>query len=594
MKKGALKLRWAITTSTVGDKLVSGELGLRICSRFVVALLLSLAGMTHAGPDQIFSGGPIVTLDEKNTVAAALAVEDGRIVAVGALAPIMAMADSQTELVDLDGRALLPGFVDSHSHANFIGVQALSANVLPPPDGAGKDVAALQNLLRSYLAEEPRLLAETGWLIGFGYDDSQLAEQRHPTRDELDAVSTEIPILLIHQSGHLGVANTRGLEMAGVSADTPDPSGGVFRREADGKRPNGVAEEYAFFQLIFTALATVDSQLEEDMLIAGLDLMASFGYTTAQEGRAQASSMFAMQRVADAGKLKIDLVSYPDILVVGDPQPRQNYINRYRTGGVKLTIDGSPQGKTAWLSRPYHVPPEGQAGDYRGYAAVDKETVDANVARALMNGWQIMVHANGDAAIDAFIAAVDAVSSDALDPRSLRPVLIHGQTLRRDQVAELDRLGIFPSLFPMHTFYWGDWHYESVLGPERAENISPTGWVRERGMRFGTHHDAPVALPDSLRVLSATVTRETRSGRILGPQHKVDVETALRAMTLWPAWQHFESDKKGSLEAGKLADLVVLSDNPLAVDERQLSELRVLRTYKEGVSVYSADSGAGP
>lgn len=167
-----------------------------------------------------------------------------------------------------------------------------------------------------------------------------------------------------------------------------------------------------------------------------------------------------------------------------------------------------------------------------------------------------------------------------------RPVLVHGQTLRKDQVGKLKALDIFPSLFPMHTFYWGDYHRDSVLGPARAENISPTGWVLAEGMIFGTHHDAPVALPDSMRILSATVTRRTRSGRVLGPEHRVPVATALKAMTLWPAWQHFEEDRKGSIEVGKLADFVVLSDNPMKVPEDQLDDLQVLETIKEGVSIY--------
>ena len=265
--------------------------------------------------------------------------------------------------------------------------------------------------------------------------------------------------------------------------------------------------------------------------------------------------------------------------------PSAVYRNRYRIGGVKLTIDGSPQGKTAWLTEPYYVVPEGLPEDYRGYAAIDEETAFRGVEKAYTQGWQILCHGNGDAAIDQFIAAVRAAQEKYPDVDN-RPVLIHGQTLRLDQVAQLDELGIFPSLFPMHTFYWGDWHRDSVLGPERAENISPTGWVLERGMRFGTHHDAPVALPDSMRVLSATVTRTTRSGRVLGPEHRVPVETALKAMTIWSAWQHFEEDSKGTIEVGKLADFVVLSDNPLAVPPETLAALEVLETIKEGVSVY--------
>ncbi|GAG16431.1 unnamed protein product, partial [marine sediment metagenome] len=199
--------------------------------------------------------------------------------------------------------------------------------------------------------------------------------------------------------------------------------------------------------------------------------------------------------------------------------------------------------------------------------------------------WQILCHGNGDAAIDVFIDAVRVAKANHPEVDN-RPVLIHGQTMREDQVDAIKQLDIFPSLFPMHTFYWGDWHRESVLGPERADNISPTGWVVERGMMFGSHHDAPVALPDSMRVLSATVIRRSRSGDILGPRHRVSVATALKALTIWPAWQHFEEKTKGSIEVGKLADLVILSDNPLAIPEDQLDDLKVLETIKEGVSIY--------
>ncbi|GAB5412915.1 MAG: amidohydrolase [Congregibacter sp.] len=560
--------------------------------RLFVALCTTAlaASFTTAAPDLVLHGGPIITLDNDNRVVEAVAVEDGLIVALGSEAEVSALADASTQRVDLAGATLLPGFVDSHSHANFIGMQALSANTLPAPDGVVNDVATLQKVLADYLNSEPMLLARTGWLIGFGYDDSQLAEARHPTRQDLDAISEDIPILIIHQSGHLGVANSLGLTMAGVGPDTPDPDGGAFRREADGKQPNGVAEEYAFFRLIFAALANVDAAMQDEMLLAGTRLMASYGYTTAQEGRASPESMAAMQRVADRGELELDLVSYPDMLMVKDVATSRSYQNRYRVGGVKLTIDGSPQGKTAWLSHPYHLPPLGQDEDYAGYAAIDKDTIVQSVDRAFANEWQILVHANGDSAIDALLDAVAKARAKYPQVRN-RPVLIHGQTLRFDQVARLDELNIFPSLFPMHTFYWGDWHRDSVLGPERAENISPTRWVRDRDMMFGSHHDAPVALPDSMRVLSATVTRRTRSGDILGPLQRVDVATALRSMTIWPAWQHFEEDRKGTLEVGKLADLVVLDANPLDVPTDTLADIKVLATYKEGRAIYTRASG---
>ncbi|EAQ96947.2 amidohydrolase [Congregibacter litoralis] len=560
----------------------------RVLGSVGTVLLAACPALGFGAADTVFFGGPVITMDSDGRVVEALAVEDGRIIAVGDRAKVLALADEDTYRVDLDGAPLLPGFVDSHSHANFIGLQALSADILPPPDGGGASVADIQNILREYLKSEPALLRELGWVIGFGYDDSQLAEQRHPTRQEMDAVSTEVPILLIHQSGHLGVANSLGLKMAGIGPDTPDPDGGAFRRESDGKQPNGVAEEYAFFHLIFSALAKSTDELQDRMALAGAETMARYGYTTAQEGRANPEGVATLKRVADRNALAIDVVAYPDMLMFEDVPVSRDYNHRFRIGGVKLTIDGSPQGKTAWLSHPYHVPPQGQDEDYLGYPAIDVETVNTNVMRAFENGWQILVHSNGDAATDALIGAVRAARKKYPSVEN-RPVLIHGQVLRKEQVAALDELHIFPSLFPMHTFYWGDWHRDSVLGPERAQNISPTGWVRERGMMFGSHHDAPVANPDSMRVLAATVTRTTRSGEVLGPQHRVDVMTGLRALTIWPAWQHFEEDRKGSLEVGKLADLVVLSDNPLSVDPGDLEDLTVQSTYKEGQLVYQRD-----
>ncbi|MEM1403414.1 MAG: amidohydrolase [Pseudomonadota bacterium] len=555
----------------------------------LAATLILLAGLAVqnvvAAPDVIFHGGPIITLDADDQIAQAIAVEDGRIVAVGDFKSISALATDETDHIDLEGKPLLPGFVDSHSHAGFLGLQAMAANLLPAPDGRGNSVAAIQEILQAYIASEAPLIEDLGWVIGFGYDDSQLDERAHPTRRDLDEIEPNRPVLLIHQSGHLGVANSAALKVAGVSAETLDPKGGVFRREEGTLEPNGVMEEYAFFRLIYTAMAGADENLQDEMVRQGTRLMATYGYTTAQDGRTDPQTLGALTRVAVRGELDIDVVSFPDMLTLQSPPVRRQYRNRFRVGGVKLTIDGSPQGKTAWLTKPYHVPPLGQNEAYAGYPAITVDVVDEQVLKAFKNDWQIQVHANGDAAIDALILAVQAARDAGFDD-DRRPVLIHGQTLRKDQVARLDELGIFPSLFPMHTFYWGDWHYESVLGPERAEDISPTGWVRERGMRFGSHHDAPVALPDSMRVLSATVTRRTRSGRVLGAAQRVDVATGLRSLTIWPAWQHFEENSKGSLEVGKLADLVVLSDNPFEVPEETLADLKVNATYKEGRLIY--------
>ncbi|MEQ8516444.1 MAG: amidohydrolase [Chromatocurvus sp.] len=559
--------------------------------QLAASLVLSTLALAVTAADTVYYNGTIITMDDSNPLAEAVSVTDGRIVAVGAGEKVLASAGADARRVNLEGRTLLPGFVDSHGHAYATGLQATTANLLPPPDGEGADIASLQALLADWARENPDTVERIGWIIGFGYDDSQLAEQRHPTREELDAVSTEYPIVIIHQSAHLGVANSRALALAGISAESDDPPGGAYRREQGSREPNGVLEETGFFTVIMPLMAQFDDDLNEDLVIEGMRLATTYGYTTVQEGRAMPAAAAAMQRAADHSALNVDLVAYPDILAVKNIAPSRDYENRYRIGGVKLTIDGSPQGKTAYLSEPYFHPPHGQPAGYRGYAAIDAATAMASVEKAFANGWQILCHANGDAAIDQYIEAVRAARMKYPEVEN-RPVLIHGQTLRRDQVAALDELGIFPSLFPMHTFYWGDWHRESVLGPVRADNISPTGWLMERHMMFGSHHDAPVALPDSMRVLSATVTRRSRTGDILGAEHRVPVATALKAMTLWPAWQHFEEQSKGSIEPGKLADFVILSGNPLDVPEENLEHLVVEQTIKEDRVVYARDSGA--
>lgn len=535
--------------------------------------------------DTIYQGGDIITINDAQPAAQAVAVKNGKIIAVGSQADINKFSGPETNQVDLEGKTLIPGFVDAHGHVYLQGIQATTTNLLPPPDGTGKDIPTLIALLKDWAANNKASVEKVGWIVGFGYDDSQLTEQRHPTRDDLDQVSTDYPVLIIHQSGHLGVGNSKALELAGVTAETENPEHGVFRRKPGSKEPNGVAEEYAFFRLIGSLASRFTDKISEELVLAGAKQLASFGYTTGHEGRANAPTVEAMKRVAQSGELMIDLIAYPDILEVKDIHPSLEYTGRFRVGGAKLTIDGSPQGKTAWLTQPYYVSPEGRGKAYRGYAAADQETVDNAIEKAYANGWQILTHANGDAASDSLIQATTKAKQKYPHVDN-RPVLIHGQVLRREQVTKLKELSIFPSLFPMHTFYWGDWHRDSVLGPKRAENISPTGWVLEEGMKFSTHHDAPVALPDSMRILSATVTRTTRTGEVLGPNHKVPVMTALKAMTIWPAWQSFEEKTKGSIEVGKLADFVVLSENPMKTPQEKLADIKVLKTIKEDNLIY--------
>ncbi|MBC7519612.1 MAG: amidohydrolase family protein, partial [Sandarakinorhabdus sp.] len=247
--------------------------------------------------------------------------------------------------------------------------------------------------------------------------------------------------------------------------------------------------------------------------------------------------------------------------------------------------------KTAWFTKPYFHVPHGQSPTYNGYPSFPKTGEAAGwVDTAYKNNWQLLVHANGDAAIDELIATV-AAAQKAHPGTDRRTVMIHGQYLRPDQIAPLKALGIFPALFPMHTFYWGDWHRESVAGPDRAEFISPTGSVLKAGMKFSIHHDAPVTFPNSMRVYDSAVNRTTRSGHVLGPDQRISPMVALKAMTIWPAYQHFEESTKGSITIGKVADLVVLGANPLTVPRTTIKDIKVMETVKGGKTVYTRPAG---
>jgi predicted amidohydrolase YtcJ len=573
-----------------------------LCSLAAAALAAGPAATAwpQQGADLIYAGGDIVTVNDAQPVAEAVAVTAGKIVAVGSRDEIMKHRGASTRMVNLNGKTMVPGFIDAHGHAFLVGFQAVSANLLPPPDGKTSSITALQRILREYAAGP--VAKRYGIVIGFGYNDAQLQDanglRRHPTRQELDAVSKELPVIVIHQSGHLAAANSKALEVAGIQLDTPNPKGGVIRREADGKTPNGVLEETAWFGLL-QALPRLSGVEMQSMALAGLQLYSRYGYTTAQEGRATAAQQDTWMALSEAGKLKLDVVSYPDFTLTDSPPgldgpfAGRDYRRHFRIGGVKLSLDGSPQGKTAWLSRPYFRPPAGAPRNYRGYSTLTDEEAAERIDKAYAMGWQLLVHTNGDAASDQMISAMrDAVAKHGA--RDHRSVMIHAQTVREDQLDSMRELGILPSFFGMHTFYWGDWHREETLGPVRAERISPAMSALRRGMRFTQHHDAPVAFPDSIRILSAAITRRSRSGDILGADQRIPVDVALKSITLWAAYQHFEEDSKGSIEAGKLADFVVLSNNPLKVDPEKLSTLKVIETIKEGRTIYRAPATKRP
>jgi hypothetical protein len=564
---------------------------------FVIGLTVLTATACTEKPalvaaDTIYFNGNVITLDSNELMAEAVAVKDGKILAVGDNETMMSLSNQDTHQVDLKGKTMLPGFVDGHSHLSGVAIQAVTANLLPPPDGPGQNIAMLQRTLRDFMATS-EMVKQHSVVIGFNYDDSQLEEGRHPNRHELDAVSTEMPIMITHQSGHIGVYNSKALEMFGINAESDDPSGGIIQREAGSKEPNGVLEENAHFALLYKIIPPFTVKENVAAMKAAEMQYLSNGFTTIQDGKTDPTTLGLMAQYAADGGFTADVVVYADVAgmtdhtILNGPLHSGEYVNRFRIGGVKLTFDGSPQGKTAWFTKPYLVAPSGQDASYSGYPAFTDAEALKWYLMAYENNWQMLTHTNGDAAIDQLIKIANQTAK-AFPGKDRRTVMIHGQFLREDQIAAIDDLGIFPSLYPMHTFYWGDWHRDSVAGAERAENISPTGWLIDRGVKFSIHSDAPVTFPNSMRILDSAVNRTTRSGAVLGKAQRLRPMDALKAMTIWPAYQHFEESSKGSLEVGKLADMVVLDENPLTVDPVKISAIKVVQTIKEGVSVYIA------
>jgi len=542
--------------------------------------------------DTIYINATVITVNDAQPTAEAVAVRDGKILAVGDRRTIEQLKGKSTQIIDLPGQTMVPGFIDPHGHLFQQGVAAVVADLLPPPDGDVDTIAKLQDKLRAW--SQTPTAKKLGWIVGNGYDDSQLKEQRHPTRQELDAVSTEIPIIVIHQSGHLAAVNSKGLEIAGITSATPNPPGGLIRRQPGSNEPDGVMEENAS-HLVFNALlktAKIDAKDPLNLVQKGCELYASYGFTTAQEGRASKSIYEAIRASAATGSLPIDVAVYPDYVMHPDVQTwgvSRTYTNHVRLAGIKLSADGSPQGRTAWLTKPYFQPPEGQPADYRGYGVLTDEQLIDRLDNAYKHNIQAIIHANGDASIDQIIMAVRQ-ATEKYGPADRRTVLIHGQTVREDQLDEMKKLGIFPALFPAHTFYWGDWHREVTLGPERAARISPTRSVLNRGMKVTIHTDSPVVLPHATRTIWSAVNRRTRSNFLLGEDQRLTPLEALKALTIWSAYQYFEQDSKGSIEVGKLADFAILSDNPLTVEPMTIKDIQVLATIKEGKTIYKAAS----
>jgi predicted amidohydrolase YtcJ len=528
----------------------------------------------------ITSNKVILMTGNKQAQPLSIAIKNKEIIWIGSH---MKAKRIQGKHINFGNQAILPGFIDAHGHASYLAFATQVANIASPPVGSINNIKELQTELKKFITESNLKPGE--WVMGLGYDDSLLAEQRHPTKDDLDEVSTEHPIYLIHVSAHLGAANSLGLSLANISTETQDPPGGKIRRYENSSEPNGVFEETAAYPLQQLAMSAYKDPIGS--VKKAMNIYARNGITTAQDGASNPETISLMQAADVQGMINLDIISYP----IGQNGLDKNldsinfgsYEGRLKIGGIKLILDGSPQGKTAYLTEPYYKPPHSESDSYKGYPLIPQSEVSKWVKKYADLNIPIMAHANGDAAADMLIKAV----KDADINSDHRTIMIHAQTVREDQLDQMKELKIIPSYFSTHTFYWGDWHRDSVFGEDRAMRISPTKSTLNRNMPFTVHNDAPVVPPDMIRLLWSTTNRKTRSGKVLGEEQKISTYSALEAMTINAAYQHFEDDIKGSIEVGKLADLVVLSEDPLSIDTKNLLEVSVVATFSRGVEVFN-------
>ncbi len=535
----------------------------------------------------LYYGGDIITMNgDEPTYAEAIVTKGDSIAFVGRLSEAKKRFPSSKKN-NLNGKTLLPGFIDAHAHFAGFPSQSIGAQILPPPDAGANNINALIQILKDW--STPENIKLTGWIFGMGFDDSVLEDKRFPTKSDLDKVSTEHPIMIVHISGHFCVVNSKGLELLKITSETPNPEGGVIRRISGTQEPNGVLEELAAIPYMPAVLGPKNEEALKVFLTAGQNMALSYGYTTVQEGRAMKNSHLFLEHAATTDFLKLDVVSYIDYSIADSLLKSDwyssTYKKHYRIAGVKLTLDGSPQGRTAWRTQPYLVPPDGAKEGYLGYPAIPSdEDVEQIYEKAFQNNWQIHTHANGDAAMDQMIRTLKKVT-DTYGNKGRRDVLIHGQYVREDQLDDFKDLNIIASLFPLHTFYWGDWHKE-IIGDSLGNKISPTRTALNKGLKITIHTDAPVALPNLMRVIWTATNRVSRSGKIIGEDERLTPYEALKCITEWSAYQHFEEDRKGTIEVGKLADLVILDKNPLKSELNDIKDILVIETIKEGITVY--------
>jgi predicted amidohydrolase YtcJ len=536
----------------------------------------------------VYFGGDIITMVGENPeYVEAVVVRDGEILFKGTSSEAMEIAGNGHQMIDLQGKTLMPGFIDPHSHfINSLGMST-QANCSPSPVGEADDVAGVVKALQNLKTEKN--IPDGELIMGYGYDDTVMPEGKLLNRDDLDKAFPNNPVMVIHVSLHGAVLNSKAMEQYGISDKTETPPGGIIVRKPGTNEPYGLIMETAFLP-IFSNLPKPSEEELMQQLKDGQLIYAEAGVTTAQEGASHLGDIEIIQKGADNKALFIDVVSYPfitefdTIFKLYSTDDFGKYNNKFKLGGIKITIDGSPQGRTALFTTPYLTGGPSGEENWLGESTFSQEEVNQMLKNVYDKGLQSTFHANGDGAIDMCIKAHE-FASNGNPTKERRTTIIHSQFVRPDQLDKYVEYKMIPSLYTEHTFFFADAHIKN-RGMEQASFISPMKTAIAKGLKPTNHTDFNVAPIDQMMVVWSAVNRVSRNGEVIGADERVSPYQALQAITSNAAYQYFEEDKKGTIEIGKMADLVILSENPLKVDPMKIKDIQVLETIKEGIPIF--------
>lgn len=515
----------------------------------------------------LFYGGKIITMAEP-LYAEAVLVEDGRILAVGSKDALQSLAET---FVDLHGATMLPGFIDAHSHLTEYATSSLQPNL----DGM-VTFADVKNAIQQYIWENNIPAGE--WVVARNYEHNLFPDARKLTMEEIDSIAPQHLLLLKHTSCHMGLVNSRVFEKFDITAQTPSPNGGKYVVE-NGKLTGCVEESACTAIRMRVPAPTIEKACAAHIKMQ--DRYASYGITTAQDGFLNGRMPEIYRKLHESGNLKLDIVSYAPKASYEVLSEKMNTLPAdisARLGGIKYFLDGSPQLRTAWVRTPY------LGGSDVGMRSHTDEDVIEAFRFAAEHHSQMIIHANGDAAIAQFLRCLAIVAEEYPESKKLRHTIIHGQLMGADQLSKAAELGVIVSFFVAHTYHFADTHLCN-LGEARGYKISPTNSALKNGVVFTFHQDAPVIEPNMLETVWCAVNRITRNGLHLAGE-EISVLDALRAVTINAAYQYFEEDKKGTIESGKLADFVILDRDPLTVPKENIRDIQVLQTYKNGKCIY--------